>query len=116
MAPFLAALPRPVPASPGPLIGIAMTESPQDPKRPSARQLRYIRDLANSKGETFIYPQTRAQASAEIDRLKRRRRSASSDRRRESSELSRELAAGPADAAAVRPEEISGFGSRATWR
>jgi hypothetical protein len=92
-----------------------MTESQQDNK-PSAKQLRYIRDLANSRGETFIYPQTRAQASEEIDRLKGRRRSAPSDRRRESSELSRTLAAGPADASAVRPEEIEGYGSSATWR
>lgn len=116
MARFLAALPRPDPASSGQLIGTAMTESQQDIKKPSAKQLRYIRNLAHSAGETFIYPQTRAQASAEIGRLKGRRRTAPADRRRESSELSRSFAAGPPDAAAVRPAEISGYGSSATWR
>lgn len=93
-----------------------MTESQQDSNKPSAKQLRYIRDLANSRGETFIYPQTRTQASAEINRLKGRRKTSPSDRRRESSELSRELAAGTVDAAAVRPAEIKGYGSSATWR
>jgi hypothetical protein len=38
--------------------------------KPTAKQLRYLRDLANSRGQTFRYPETRAQASAEIRRLR----------------------------------------------
>jgi hypothetical protein len=93
-----------------------MTDTQQDPKKPSAKQLRYIRNLANSRGETFIYPRTRTQASEEIRRLKGRARSPRGERRRERSELSRELAARPDDAAAVHPSEIEGYGSSATWR
>jgi hypothetical protein len=93
-----------------------MTDSQEVPNKPSAKQLRYIRDLANSRGETFIYPRTRTQASEEIRRLKGRVKSAPGERRREKSELSRQLATGPDDAAAVRPSEIEGYGSSATWR
>ncbi len=93
-----------------------MTDSRENPSKPSAKQLRYIRDLANSRGETFIYPRTRKQASEEIRRLKGRARSPRDERRRERSELSRELAARTGDAAAVRPSEIEGYGSSATWR
>jgi hypothetical protein len=37
--------------------------------RPKPRQLRYLKDLAVSRGVTFRYPRTRAEASSLIDRL-----------------------------------------------
>ena len=37
---------------------------------PTAKQLAYLRALANRAGQTFIYPRTRAQASREIERLR----------------------------------------------
>ena len=49
-----------------------------DAKPPSARQMRYLRNLATQRGESFAYPQTAAEASAEIERLKGRRRSSAS--------------------------------------
>jgi hypothetical protein len=39
------------------------------PDGPKPRQLRYLRALANNRGQTFTYPRTKAQASAEIRRL-----------------------------------------------
>ena len=42
-------------------------------RAPSAKQLRYLRGLAEQRGESFAYPQTAAEASAEIERLKSRR-------------------------------------------
>jgi hypothetical protein len=40
------------------------------PKPPSAKQLPYLRAHANRAGQTFTYPATSRQASAEIRRLK----------------------------------------------
>jgi len=84
-------------------------------KPPSARQMRYLRDLAAQRGESFAYPQTAAQASAEIERLKGRRRSGATERRVERLEVSRAMA-GRGDASAVRESEIVGYGSSARWR
>ena len=44
-------------------------QPPRGADRPTAKQLRYLRALANSRGQTFTYPTTKAQASAEIRRL-----------------------------------------------
>jgi hypothetical protein len=74
---------------------------------PTARQLRYLKALAEQTGTSFAYPRTRAQASAEIDRLRC---------------LSEECEHGvleeptPAYATALQPDEVSGFGSGASWR
>jgi hypothetical protein len=38
-------------------------------KKPTPRQLRYLRRLAERTGGTFAWPQTKAEASAEIERL-----------------------------------------------
>lgn len=83
-------------------------------KPPSAKQLRYLRGLAEQRGETFAYPQSRAEASAEIERLKRRRRDSRFERRDERLQVSREMAR-RGDAAAVREFEVEGYGSSAHW-
>jgi hypothetical protein len=82
---------------------------------PTAKQLRYLRNLAETRGESFAYPQSAAQASAEIDRLKARRRNTSAERRFERLAVSREITE-IGDAAKVRDSEIGGYGSSAHWR
>lgn len=87
-----------------------------DPRqsRPTPAQMRFLRALALERGESFAMPETRAQASAEIRRLKRRRRTPAADVARERDDIRRDLAAGAGDAA-VRPHELTGYGSTAAW-
>jgi len=86
-----------------------------DTRPPSARQMRYLRSLADQRGESFAYPRTAAEASAEIDRLLGRRRSDRLERHLDRFEVGRAMAA-RGDAAAVRDAEIVGYGSSARWR
>ena len=86
------------------------------PSKPTTRQLSYLRSLANRTGQTFTYPKTRQQASAEINRLKRTRPSSRTEVRIERKLIADQIAAGPVDAARVREREISGHGSTATWK
>ncbi len=86
------------------------------PSSPTAKQLYYLRGLALKCGETFAYPSTAAEASAEIERLKGRKGTGAAERRREARRLSRDLAERREDAAAVRSNELQGYGSSATWR
>jgi hypothetical protein len=83
--------------------------------RPTARQLRYLRQLAEQTGTTFTTPATRRQASQQIERLKQRSRSAGFERRDDRKAVSRGLAQDQ-PASSVRDDEISGYGSSATWR
>ena len=80
---------------------------PQRPKQPSAKQLAYLRPLANRIGQTFA-PRTAAQASAKIRRL-RPQRSSRIEREREL--IADAIARGPHDGARVMPTEITGHGS-----
>ena len=94
-----------------------MTGTPQRVDRPTQRQLAYLRALATRTGQTFAYPHTRGQASREIQRLKRARSSTRSERSIERKDIADAIARGPADAAAVRPDEVAGFGPvTASWR
>jgi hypothetical protein len=83
--------------------------------RPTSRQLSYLKALAERTGQTFTYPQTRRQASDEINRLKHTRPSTHTERRVEHKLIADQIATGPLDAARVRDDEISGRGSSATW-
>lgn len=84
-------------------------------KPPTPKQLRELRRLAMQRGESFAYPTTAVQASAEIERLRGRRRGSYVERRIERRQISRDLAfAG--DAAAVRGSEITGYGASARWK
>ena len=83
--------------------------------RPTVKQLRYLRTLAEQTGTTFTPPRTRRQASDAIDALRRRRSEPRRDRRRERHQISDDLAR-PTSASAVRADEISGYGSHAHWR
>ncbi len=79
------------------------------------RQLSYLKSLANRAGQTFTYPQTSQQASAEINRLKHTRPSSPTERRVERKLIADQIQAGPLDAARVREDEISGHGSNCRW-
>ena len=82
---------------------------------PTAKQLAYLRSLANRSGTTFTYPRTSSQASAEIKRLQRLGQSSQADRTREQRAVQRDLAERPDDASQVRRDEVSGYGSSARW-
>lgn len=64
--------------------------------RPTPRQLRYLRQLAELTGTTFTPPTTRRQASREIERLSQRSHSSRHERRDDRDAVSRGLADGPA--------------------
>ncbi len=83
--------------------------------KPTAKQLAYLRTLAQQTATTFTYPATATQASAEIRRLKTLAPSSAGDARREQREVQDELATRPDDAAAVKAHEITGYGSTARW-
>lgn len=92
-----------------------MTNSQPHLRKPSSKQLRYLRDLALQRGESFSYPATAAQASAEIERLKARKRTSAADRRRETVQVRRDMAERRGDASSVRAEELRGWGSDCRW-
>ena len=83
---------------------------------PTARQQRYLRQLATQRGISFIPPRTRAEASRLIDELKRRSPDPAADRRREIRAVQDDMARGRGDAARViEGVETTGYGSSATW-
>lgn len=83
--------------------------------KPTRKQLNYLRALAQRTGQTFTWPKTMAEASAEIQRLERVKPTPRTDRRRELRLLQDDLATARGDAARVRDDELSGYGSTATW-
>jgi hypothetical protein len=86
------------------------------PDKPTTRQLRYLRRLAEPTGTTFTPPATRRQASQEIERLKLRPSSSRLERREDSRSVSQGLAS-EQPASSVRDDEIRCFDqSRETVR
>ncbi len=80
---------------------------------PTARQLSYLRQLANRAGQTFTTPRTRTQASWEIERLL-----AVTNTGFTFAELKAEQAAREANddlSIAIQPFEIQGHGSNCRW-
>lgn len=96
-----------------------MTEhhpSPSGPP-PTAKQQRYLRQLALQRGVSFVTPRTRAEASREIDRLRRRAPEPTADRRREIRAVQDDMATRRGGDARVRHEiETEGYGSTASWK
>ena len=83
---------------------------------PTARQQRYLRQLALQRGVTFVVPKTCAQASRAIDTLKRRQPDPVADRRREIRAVQDDMARNRGDNAKVLEGiETTGYGSSATW-
>ncbi len=97
-----------------------MTSTTQpDAKRPTAKQLAYLRTLANRTGTTFATPISREDASAEIRRIKRIADSGFTFAELKAEQVARrdhddeQL---PAElATAVQDWEVAGYGSNATW-
>ena len=84
---------------------------------PTARQQRYLRQLALQRGVSFVVPKTRAEASRAIDALKRRRPEPVADRRREIRAVQDDMARNRGDAARViHGRDTVGYGSSATWK
>jgi hypothetical protein len=88
---------------------------PPRESKPTQRQLRYLRQLAERSGTSFTPPATRRQASEQIKRLKQRSRSPGFERRQDRQAVSQGLAE-QQPASSVRDDEISGYGVSATWR
>ena len=82
--------------------------------KPTAKQLRYLRVLAEQTGTSFTPPRTRAQASREIERLRRRPVSSAAERRAERRGVQADLQA-DVPASTVRADEIRGYGANARW-
>ena len=84
---------------------------------PTARQQRYLRQLALGRGVSFVLPQTRSEASRLIGELKRRVPDSVADRRREIRAVQDDMARHRGDAAqVVEGVETTGYGSSATWK
>jgi hypothetical protein len=90
-----------------------MTDTRQHYK-PTVKQMRLLRQLAIERGESFAMPTTKAEASEQIRRLKRRYRTPYADIRRERVQVSRDLAE-RGGTAAIQPGEVVGYGSSARW-
>lgn len=84
-------------------------------KQPSKKQLNFLRRLASEKGQTFAYPATSAQASAEIRRLLGQTSSTRVERNLDSNAVSVMRAERPHDATQIRRHDVTGYGSTATW-
>src|SRR5438876_4826948 len=84
---------------------------------PTARQQRYLRQLALQRGVSFVVPKTRAEASRAIDALKHRKPYTAANRRREIRAVQDDMASHRGDAAKViHGVDTEGFGSHATWK
>jgi hypothetical protein len=90
-----------------------MTNSQLNP--PTAKQLSFLRRRAAETGQTFSWPETFAEADAQIKCALKRQRPSSDDLRRETAAVRSEMAKRRGGAAAVREEELCGYGSTATW-
>jgi hypothetical protein len=88
----------------------------QPVEEPTARQLRCLRAMTEITGTTFATPKTKREASAMITAMHRRRRSLPSEIRNERQEVSEAIRAGRSDATRIRPCELRGYGSNASWR
>jgi hypothetical protein len=84
-------------------------------EKPRPQQLRELRRLADSRGESFAWPQTKAEADAELERLSGRAQSSFAERAIERRAVGRDMAA-RGGATSVRDSEIVGYGSNAHWR
>ena len=86
-------------------------------RKPTAKQLAYLRVLADRTGQTFAYPRTQANASREIRRLKAVHPSSRQERAIERADLASENAARAANRAVPidLDAETRGYGSTATW-
>ncbi len=91
-----------------------MPATTHTPKQPSKKQLTLLRKLASEKGQTFTYPATSGQASAEIRRLLGQTSSTRVERNLDRQAIWDMRAERPYDATQIRRDEITGYGT-AQW-
>ena len=84
-------------------------------KPPTAKQLAYVRALAERTGQTFAPPRTSREASLEIRRLKATPAESRVQRRIERDEIADATAAWPHDSVRVIRSEVTGYGSNCRW-
>jgi hypothetical protein len=82
---------------------------------PTARQLAYLKALAQRTGRTFSWPHNRSQASREIARLRQVEPSTPVEHTLEQLD-DRAVREAAEDSVAVCGFEVLGYGSSATWR
>ena len=83
--------------------------------RPTPKQQRYLRSLAQKTGTSFTPPETKVQASREIKRLKNLAVSPRYERSEDRKAVEQGLERRGGDAS-VRGDEVVGYGSSARWR
>jgi hypothetical protein len=89
-------------------------EASMSHKPPSARQLSYLKALAECTGQTFQWPHSSAAASSEIKRLKNTRPSSELDRAIERFGDTNAIEAAQ-DSVEVHAFEVAGYGSNCAW-
>jgi hypothetical protein len=85
-------------------------------KSPTPKQLAYLKALTERTGQTFAVPRTSQEASAEIRRLRAVPAESQLERRIEHDEIAEAISTGAQDGVRVTPNEVTGYGSSATWR
>ena len=85
------------------------------PDKPTPRQQRYLRQLAEQTGTSFTPPATKAQASREIKRLEGLQRDPRFERIRDKREVQADLQTRAGDGARYRASDTTGYGSNARW-
>jgi hypothetical protein len=85
---------------------------PRPDRPPTAKQLRYLRQLALKSGQTFATPRTRRLASAEIRRLTTVTSTGFTFAERQARDRNHDV---PLYAPSIHPSEITEYGSTATW-
>lgn len=83
--------------------------------KPTPKQLNYLRTLAQRTGQTFAWPETKAEASAEIKRLRGVKATPIADRTRERRDIQHAMATERGDAARHHADDVQGYGSTASW-
>lgn len=90
--------------------------NPHDTSRPpSAKQIRYLKNLAKKMGRSFAWPSTSRQASEEIRALKEAEPVSAEERQEEHQQIQGDLARQSGGAARVEADELSGWASSAAW-
>ena len=80
---------------------------------PTQKQQRYLRSLAEQTGTSFTPPRHKAEASREIERLKKLGASPRHERAEDRKAVAKTQRGGEAR---VRPSEVTGYGSNCRWR
>jgi len=92
-----------------------MQTANESSEKPRSEQLRELRREADARGVSFAWPQTRAEADAELERLRGCEQSSFAERAIERRAVGRDMAERGGETR-VRDSEIEGYGSSARWK